>query len=256
MQKYGLLKTKNYFTFYPCSNDVRPVVIIAPGGGYKYTSLRESECVAKAFNSCNFHACVVNYRETLDVAPMPELLYAKTVDYLRNNKNTFKIDGNKIIGLGFSAGGHTVLSSQVHEKILEQYKSAKLNIMLLAYPVVSSDYDICHKVSFEYLLGDSHENQEMRDYYSLEKHIKADIAPTFLWHTLTDESVPVENSLRLIAAYKKVNANIEFHMFPLGGHGLSLANSDSSMGDLTKENPYITKWVGLAIDYIKLKLDF
>lgn len=38
--------------------------------------------------------------------------------------------------------------------------------------------------------------------------------PVFLWHTFTDDCVPVENSLLLIAAMRKVNVPVEFHMYP------------------------------------------
>ena len=40
----------------------RPVVIICPGGGYEYCSLREAEPVASAFNAAGIHAVVVYYR--------------------------------------------------------------------------------------------------------------------------------------------------------------------------------------------------
>ncbi len=39
------------------------------------------------------------------------------------------------------------------------------------------------------------------------------------------------NSFLLIDAYKKANVNLEYHLYPMGGHGLSLANSKSSGGD-------------------------
>ena len=33
------------------------------------------------------------------------------------------------------------------------------------------------------------------DYWSLEKHVTRDTPPTFIWHTVTDETVPMQNSI-------------------------------------------------------------
>ena len=51
-----------------------------------------------------------------------------------------------------------------------------------------------------------------------------DTPQTFLWHTFTDDCVPVQNSLVLVDALLKNKIPTEFHMYPSGGHGLGLAN--------------------------------
>lgn len=56
---------------------------------------------------------------------------------------------------------------------------------------------------------------------SLEKQVTEHTPKAFIWHTYTDDTVPVENSLLLISAMKKYDIPVEFHMYPVGGHGLS-----------------------------------
>lgn len=65
---------------------------------------------------------------------------------------------------------------------------------------------------------------------SLEKHVTENTPPTFLWHTATDELVPVENSYVFAEACKAEQVPFELHVFGNGGHGLSLANEDWASG--------------------------
>ena len=244
MEKKYILNTKNYYREYFIDDNKRPIVIIAPGGGYKYTSERESEPDAKYYNKNGFHAVVVNYRET------NEELYPKPQEYLAYVLKLFKNDKrvSKLIGLGFSAGGHCMLEITAHSN---NY-GIKPDLLMLAYPVVTSNELYSHKGSFENLID--YNDKELLEYLSLEKEINKDMPDLFLWHTFTDESVNVMNSLLLLEAYKKNDLNAEFHMFPLGGHGLSLANEETAQGEPKKLVPYISSWIDYSIKWINYKL--
>ena len=64
----------------------------------------------------------------------------------------------------------------------------------------------------------------------------ADTPPAFIWHTSPDEAVPVENSLNLAAALSHAGVSFELHVFPVGHHGLGLAESV----------PQTAQWAGLC----------
>ena len=64
--------------------------------------------------------------------------------------------------------------------------------LLLCYPVITSG-EKAHEGSFRNLLGEQYEEKKAE--LSLENRVTPDTPPTFLWHTATDETVPVENSL-------------------------------------------------------------
>ncbi len=253
-QIVNILNTKNFFTIYQNDNKKRITIVICPGGGYKYTSPRESKCVADKFLEAGFHVVVLNYREELQLHPGPMNCLAFTIDYLRKLPSNQGVIKNKIVALGFSAGGHVVASVSVHFKDLKEY-NCKPNLQVLCYPVITSNEKFSHKGSFEQLLGEKINNKEIMKYVSLEKNVKKSTPDTFIWHTLTDTSVPVENSLLFIEALRKKNVNVEFHMYPEGAHGLSLANEQTAQGDLTKNNPYIAKWVKMVIEYINHKFN-
>lgn len=48
---------------------------------------------------------------------------------------------------------------------------------------------------------------------------------------MTDDCVPVENSLLFFNALRKFEIPVEMHLYPVGGHGLSLANEETSHED-------------------------
>ncbi len=218
--------------------------MISAGGGYKYTSPRESEPVAEFYNNNGYHVIIVNYRETLDLYPVPQNMLAYVIKKFENDKRV-----NKIIGLGFSAGGHNILEVALHKDIY----NARIDLLMLAYPVVTANNLYWHKGSYKNLIGDLN-NKELLDRLSLENEVNENAPDLFLWGTITDESVHVMNSLLLVEAYKKYNLNIEYHLFPMGGHGLSLANEKTSGGDKSKEIAYVAKWASLSLDWLNLKL--
>ena len=236
--------TDNYYREYFIDDNKRNLIIISAGGGYKYTSPRESEPVAKFYNNNGYHVIIVNYRESLGYFPVPQNMLSEVIKkYDKDNRV------NKIIGLGFSAGGHNILEVALHPNIY----NARIDLLMLAYPVVTSDERYWHKGSYLNLIGDLN-NKELLNRLSLENEVNDKAPDLFLWGTITDESVHVMNSLLLVEAYKKYNLNVEYHLFPMGGHGLSLANSETSGGDKTKEIDYISRWKELSLDWLNLKL--
>ena len=93
--------------------------------------------------------------------------------------------------------------------------------LLLGYPVITSG-EYAHRGSFDALLGEmkGEEREEFLDLLSLEKQVGSHVPPVFMWHTVTDTSVPVENSLFFLTALRKAGVSTEAHFFPEGRHGL------------------------------------
>ncbi len=246
MEKKFILNTTNYYRELYIDDKKRPVVVISPGGGYKYTSERESLPVARFYNDHGFHAVVVNYRETV------EDLYPLTTKYLAEVMKIVKADKRCecIIGLGFSAGGHCILDLSLHDEY-----GIKPDLLMLGYPVVTSDERYSHADSFKNLLHEGYNNKELMTYVSLETQVKEGAPDLFLFGTFTDESVNVMNSLLLLEAYKKANCNAEYHSFPMGGHGLSLGNEETAVGDPKKVCKYYQAWADYSVKWINYKLN-
>ena len=131
--------------------------------------------------------------------------------------------------------------------------------LLLCYPVITSGR-FAHRGSFDNLLGDGKDDASLLELLSIEKHVDATMPPVFIWHTITDQAVPVENSLLMIQACRDAGVSIEAHLFPQGGHGLSLAVDTARAGspgegDLNNVVPAVQIWPRLAFDWLRRTFD-
>ena len=71
------------------------------------------------------------------------------------------------------------------------------------------------------------------------------------YHTVTDDCVPVENSLLFFNALRKFKIPVEMHLYPVGGHGLSLANEETSYEDGRCIQKECQTWMELACKWIE-----
>ncbi len=211
----------------------RPVILICPGGAYRFTSDREAEAVAVQMNAMGFHAAILRY--SCAPARYPEALcqLARCAAFLRENAQRYAIDPQRVYVMGFSAGGHLAGSLGVFwdspalaERVGLPCETFRPDRLILCYPVITSD-ELGHQESFENLTGcKREENPELWDKLSLENQVTPSVPQTFLWHTVEDGSVPVENSLRFASALRRCGVGFELHLYQHGGHGLSLATEE------------------------------
>lgn len=235
---------------------MRPAVVICPGGGYEHVSEREAEAVALQYNARGFHAFIVDYSVAPDIYPAALMEVAKAFAIIRENAAEWHVDTDKIVASGFSAGGHLAASLGVfwNEKWIAEdldttNEEIKPNGLLLCYPVITSG-EFAHKGSFDNLLREGY--SDLREKMSLEKQVNKDTPKTFLWHTMTDETVPVENSLMFLNACHKAGVSVEAHLFPQGRHGLSLCNEETSTSpDNSDIQEECRIWIELAGVWLK-----
>ena len=229
----------------------RPMMLICPGGGYEHTSDREAEPLAMHFLSIGYHVAVLRYSVAPAVYPTALLEATASMKLIHEHAKEWYVDTDKIVVQGSSAGGHLAacLAMFWHTKWLAEMAGVTNDIlkpaaMLLNYPVITSG-EYAHRGSFKQLLG-GNETEEMLELLSLEKQVTEYTPPAFIWHTYTDQSVPVQNSLLLIEAMKKYEIPVEFHMYPVGKHGLSTCSRLTAMRDGTGIQQECGSWLLLA----------
>lgn len=236
---------------------MRPVIVICPGGGYAMTSDREAEPIAMQYLAKGYHAVILRYSVAPARYPLALMQLAKTVLYLRKHADKLHIDTNRIILQGFSAGAHLAASlgvfwkkSFLSEHLDTNPEMIKPNGMILSYPVITSG-KFAHEGSFECLLGEECHDETKRREQSLELQVSPDTPPTFLWHTVTDDTVSVENSILFFEALRRNHVPVEMHIYPVGRHGLSLANEETSHEDGGCIQPECQSWMELACIWLK-----
>lgn len=224
----------SFLELYPVSDsEPRPLVLVVPGGGYHHLASHEGKDVAEWLNEKGMHAAVFYYQlQPLDV----DLLLSQLNTFLEDVKTKQKIADLLIstVGIiGFSAGGHlTALASTKNEQ--------KPDFTILSYPVITLEEPYLHLGSRTQILGENPKAAE-RNAYSPDKWVTAETPPVFLWHTVNDQSVPVENSLEFAKQLRKYQVPFELHLFSDGRHGLGLAN----------ENPEVSQWTALLQSWLK-----
>lgn len=219
----------------------RGAVIVCPGGGYRIKAEHEGAPVAEMIRGNGVSAFVLDYR----VAPCPH--DAPLGDALRAVRVVRAMGYEKVAILGFSAGGHLACSAATlytpgnpdADDPLERL-SSRPDGLISCYSVVSF-MNHPHVGSRMKLLGESFADLDLARRYSAELHVTKDTPPAFIWHTMQDEKVPVENSLNLAAAYSSAGVCCELHIFPEGIHGLGLA----------QEIPGTAQWAELLGRWLK-----
>ena len=259
----GMEAVGNLYTYFLDSsiemrpNEKRPVILMCPGGGYEMTSDREAEPMAMQFLAMGYHVAVLRYSVCPVRYPAALLQVAESVLYLKEHADEYHIDPEKIVVQGCSAGGHLAANygiawnSPFLTKLMGMENDPdRLCVagLLLCYPVITSG-EKAHEESFRNLLGEQYE--EKKEELSLENQVTPDTPPTFLWHTATDETVPVENSLYFFQACLQQGVSAELHIYPVGGHGLSLANEETCRANGIGVQKECQSWIGLAQTWLE-----
>ena len=232
------------------AHKTRPAVIICAGGCYRWLSPREKDPVALSFAAMGYQTFLIEYsteKRAANYRPLREL--AETVRTVRAHAAEWHIEPDHIAVLGFSAGGHLAASLGVlwDDPELDLGEGCRPDALVLCYPVITMG-EFAHRESADNVTGG---DSALLEKLSLEKRVTAQMPPTFVWHCVGDESVPVENTLLLTTAMQRAGVPYECHLFAGGAHGVSMCDQEV-------ETPYpaIAEWVSLCKTWLNARFDY
>lgn len=233
-----------------------PLAIVIPGGSFDHLSLREGEPVALAFNNCGFNSVVMEYNLVQDegeIYPDAGLDVLKVVKYFRDHAGEYQIDPEKIVTIGFSAGGHvasfanSMANSPKYQKDFAfDSKEVLPNKTILGYPLIN-----LNKIGFD--VPEDEEDMVPDDQFVKNSAlgVTEKTPATFIFHAWDDPVVLVSNTLEYVAALNEKGVPCEVHIFNIGGHGFSLARKDMIVkGREWQENPHAAHWFKLAQEWL------
>lgn len=231
----------------------RPVIIVAPGGGFQDRMPYEGRPIAEWLKSIGISAFVLNYR----VAPYPPATSirdaVRAVRYIRYHAQQLRIDPNRIGMIGFSAGGYltVVLGTDYDNGIVEpgsrdafirsilvepedqrdpiNQTSAELNAMILCYAGT--------EISKNDVVGELPEGITLDDFIHAASpchHVNAKTPPAFIWVTADDEFGICLQNLHFAQALSNHRIPYEFHIFSRGSHGRGLGTEEPALAVWTK----------------------
>ncbi len=235
--------------------NIRPTVVICPGGGYRFRSERERDPVALHFLSMSYNVFILDYSVQQEASNLNPLIEAsEAIVKIRDHAVDWMCDPNSIAIVGFSAGGHVAASlATLHDhprlQALTDTKGGlnRPDAAILCYPVISTKEGIGHKESADWVSGKSEEDRAL---FSLEDQVTETTAPCFIWHTVTDASVPVENSMQFASALRAKEIPFALHLFTEGDHGLSMCTHE-----VGTPHQVCKAWVGLASSWLNDRFD-
>ncbi len=232
----------------------RPCMLICPGGGYGFCSQREAEAVALHFLPKGFNAFVLTYSTAPHRYPTQVREVAAALELIHKNAEAWNCDTSKIALMGFSAGGHLTASYvtkfDTPEVRVVFPESKQVKATVLSYPVITADMSFTHQGSILNLLGHEPSEEEVR-YHSCDQNVTENTPPAFIWHTASDDCVPVANSLVYATALTRHNVPVELHIFPFGAHGLSMCDPEVSR-EMNPDIEYDHAWIESMMRWLNM----
>lgn len=229
----------------------RPAVIICPGGGYEHLAFREKDPPAMAFLNMGFQVFTLEYALNDSAkSKHPLIQLAWSIKLVRERHESWHLNPEHVFVMGFSAGGHLAASLGVHwdDRELAEHCGAEDSLLLrpdgliLCYPVITTN-EFTHEGTRKRVTAG---NTEPETYWSLETQVTSKTPPVFIWHTVNDLVVPVQNTLLFVDALTKMGIPFESHLFPDGPHGMSVCTEE--VGTFSKE---VGMWIGLCRNWIQ-----
>lgn len=243
------------------AKEALPMIVVCPGGGYRFLSGREASPIAEYYYNAGLNACVLRYSigdKAVNYAPMIEVGMA--IKYIRQNAEELKVIPDKIFTCGFSAGGHLAAAAGIlwdRPEVLAVVGEDDPGIscpngMILSYPVITSGPET-HRGSIARLCGNMDYSEEEGKRFSLDLHVKPTTPTMFIWHTCGDRGVHIHNITSLMEAYIQNGIPFEAHIYPNGPHGMSLASEITWEGKPEMVDPHVATWIDLSVEWVNLQ---
>jgi acetyl esterase/lipase len=242
-------------------------VIIFPGGAYLHLAGDlEGREVADWFTARGFHAFILSYRLGSNgyLLPVPLIDARRAIQTVRARATDYHINPNRIVVIGFSAGGHlaalagtqSIPGSPDADDPIDR-ASSRPDYLVLGYPwldAITRDTTFLSYCKEFNLLGDkpgrepgdkpgdkADQCDSLRAKYDPILFVTKDTPPTFIYQTFADKTVSPGATIDFYQALLKAGVPSELHVFVNGAHGSGLGKGD----------PALDQWPNLLENWLR-----
>jgi acetyl esterase/lipase len=232
----------------PSFSDARlhPAVLVLPGGGYAFTSLREGPPVAAMFNGLDCAAFVLEYT-TADRDPSTTIArmlgeVEAALDLIAANAAAWRVDPSRLYLCGFSAGGH--LAALAGNRF-----GGRIDRVILCYPALRLRTGWTPRA----VAGGGRSVDPSALLRLFDERPVDSVSPasprTFLWHTVKDDVADVAGSVEYLLRLVENRVPCEAHLYGWGRHGLALASRASAASPVEVDD-HVASWTRLVGEWI------
>jgi acetyl esterase/lipase len=240
------------------AEQIRPAIIVLPGGAYGFLSEGEGEPVALTFFEKGFNTFVLSYSiGEYSVYPNPLDDVSKAIWEVRKNADIWGIRSDAIVLMGFSAGSGVAAMSATQwntpglaSRLGVSEDGIKPNAAVIGYGAASNSElldtpgvyvpDILGKIA-----------RDRTPELDVVNYVGPHTPPLFIWHNRYDRLVPAINPIMMAEAMQKNDLPYELHIFQEGQHGRSVGNNAPGQNLEDSEYPSVDMWVPLCHNWIK-----
>ncbi len=226
-------------------------VIIFPGGAYVHLAGDlEGREIADWFTARGFRAFILSYRLGSNgyLLPVPLLDARRAIQTVRARAMDYHISPNRIVVIGFSAGGHLaalagtqfVAGSPDADDPIDR-ASSRPDYLVLGYPWLDAITRDTTYLSYCKIFNLMDQCDALRAQFNPVLFVTKDTPPTFIYHTFNDKTAAVEPSLEFYQALVKAGVPSEMHVFSSGTHGSGLGKAD----------PVLDQWPSLLENWLR-----
>lgn len=252
---------------------IHPAIIVCPGGGYSHISEGEGLPAILPFLSDGYQAFILTYSiNDHSRYPNPLVDLSIAVRWVRANATRFHIDPNKVVIMGFSAGGNcaAMLATQWHLDHWKAQEHGELAENGIADVEQFSNQPnaaiLCYATTDLFAfpnLEQSRNRESGIGAISVERlpesnpvdHVSEHTCPVFLWHTTGDDTVPAKQSTAFAGKLLDAGVPVELHIYERGVHGLSVASGLTNSEGRDTLQATLPGWVNLALQWLNQRFE-
>lgn len=212
--------------------------ILNAGGAYgAVCTMVESLPVAAKLNELGMDCFCLNYSTANKASFLKGLMPAPLDDlsaawnYIKEHETKFRVNAEKYIVGGFSAGGHLSAMWGTPHRGARSYGIVNPEALLLAYPLIGLEniHGSAAAIIKTGMLGMGFGQKKALE-YTASHHVDGEYPAVYLVQALDDDTVPTQDAKDMEAALLAVNVRHQMERVVSGGHGFGLGSATPADG--------------------------
>lgn len=217
------------------SDELRPAALLVHGGGWRNRTPDDMEEIAEALSRRGFVTVNIEHRFAPDYR-FPAQLHdlQQAMAWLHANAEAWRVDTDRIVGVGFSSGAHLVSLLALagsHGPLATPHGGDRTRLAAVVAGGTPTDlfkFDD-GKLVVQFLGGTRAEVPEQYRLASPARQIQSTPPPFFLFHGTWDRLVPVDHATDFYQALRAQGGEAELFLQHGRGHFLSFLTRGSAI---------------------------